>query len=666
MTSPLITTLKDSCRMCYTCVRECPAKAIRITDGQAEVIAQRCIGCGNCVQVCSQNAKQVRSSRKEVEQLLESGAELAVCIAPSFPAEFGDVGYRRIVGMLRSLGFHHVVEVSFGADLVALEYRNVCEGEDKKRQIATTCPAVTGFVERYYPDLVESLAPIVSPMVATARVIHEKYGKDVKIVFVGPCIAKKAEAERSADIDQVLTFDELRSMFIEKGIEPSSVEPSEFDPPHGAAGGLFPIGRGLLQAADIREDLLTGEVVATEGRSHVVEAIKEFACGDLGAKLLEALCCEGCIMGAGISNDIPLFSRRRNVRRYVCRRVDHMDKEEWQEEIERYSNIDLHCEFEGNDQRIFVSDTSDIDVIMARMGKHTIDDELNCGACGYDTCREHAIAIHKGLAEREMCMPYTIDQLSKALMEVEASNQELANTQHALIQSEKLASMGQLAADIAHEVNNPLGVVLMYAHLLLDECEEESEVREDLSMIVEQADRCRKIIAGLLNFARKSKNVRQSADLGELVDKTILSLSLPANVTLQVEQDLEDRMVQVDDGQIIQLLTNLANNAIGAMEAGGSLTLSVKGDSEKVYIRVADTGCGIPADNVKKIFEPFFTTKKIGKGTGLGLSVSYGIVKMHGGEIKVESNADPAAGPTGTTFTITLPRKDQSSEPQES
>jgi len=120
--------------MCYTCVRECPAKAIRITEGQAEVIAHRCIGCGNCVQVCSQNAKQVRSSRKEVSGLLESGAELAVCIAPSFPAEFGEIGYRRIVGMLRSLGFKYVVEVSFGADLVALEYKKVCEGEGEEKK----------------------------------------------------------------------------------------------------------------------------------------------------------------------------------------------------------------------------------------------------------------------------------------------------------------------------------------------------------------------------------------------------------------------------------------------------------------------------------------------------------------------------------------------------
>ena len=317
MSGTFITTIKERCRMCYTCVRECPAKAIRIVTGQAEVIAERCIACGNCVRVCSQHAKQPGSGIAQVEALLESGQRVAACLAPTFPAEFTESDYGAVVGMMRALGFALVQEVSFGADLVAREYRRLLAETNGHRYISTTCPAIAHYVERYHPDLVDSLAPIVSPMVATARMLRRLHGPDLKVVFIGPCIAKKAEAaDRSVagEIDAVLTFPEVRRMFVKRNIEPDAVAPSDFDPPHGAAGALFPISRGILQAARLREDLLTGEVVATQGRTHMVEAIKEFADGDLAAKLLEVLCCEGCIMGAGMSNDLPLFNRRRQVR----------------------------------------------------------------------------------------------------------------------------------------------------------------------------------------------------------------------------------------------------------------------------------------------------------------------------------------------------------------
>lgn len=661
MSAAFVTTVKERCRMCYTCVRECPAKAIRIVDGQAEVIAQRCIACGNCVRVCSQYAKQVRNTTDLVRALLTSGRRVAACLAPSFPAEFTEMDYPRLVGMLRAMGFTFVQEVSFGADLVARRYRQLMGKPNGRRHIATTCPAIIEYVEKYLPDLIDSLAPIVSPMIATARVIRKLHGDDVGVVFIGPCIAKKVEsesAEVAGEIDAVLTFLELRDMFEEDRLLPEDVEPSGFDLPHGGAGALFPISRGMLQAARLPEDLMNGEVVATHGRAHMVEALREFADGDLGAQLLEVLCCEGCIMGAGIRNESPLFNRRRRVRKHVCWRMEEVDPGRWHDDMETFANVDLSRRFEPDDQRIPSPAQSEIATIMARMGKRHPDDELNCGACGYDTCREHAVAIYKGLAEHEMCLPYTIDQLRQAIKEVEASHAQLASAQEALVQSEKLASMGQLAAGIAHEVNNPLGVVLMYAHLLLDDCAEQSAMREDLQMIVEQADRCKKIVAGLLHFARQNKVVRYPADMCELADRAIRGVQAPANIAVVRDHQLADPVAEVDRDQIVQVLTNLISNAVAAMENGGTLTLRSSGDASRVRLSVSDTGVGIPEENRKKIFEPFFTTKQMGKGTGLGLAVTYGIVKMHCGDIHVQSNADPAAGPTGSTFTVTLPRRE--------
>jgi signal transduction histidine kinase/iron only hydrogenase large subunit-like protein len=656
--APLVSTIKERCRLCYTCVRECPAKAIRIAAGQAEVLANRCIGCGNCVRVCSQAAKHVRSGVETVEDLLAAGQPVGALVAPSFPAEFADLEYEYLVGMLRALGFRMVHEVGFGADLVAAEYQRLLRRSRDKRWIATTCPAIIGYVERYHPDLVPNLAPIVSPMIAAARALRRLHGPQ-KLVFIGPCIAKKGEAgseEVQDEIDAVLTFIELREMFRHHAVKPETVTPSDFDPPHAGTGALFPISRGMLQAAQLQEDLLSGDVVAADGRTEFTEAIREFERGDLEVRLLEVLCCNGCIMGPGSSSTAPLFNRRGQVSRYAKRRMADADRERWHNYWTLLEDLDLRRAFAPHDQRIAVPSELELSDILARMGKQAAEDELNCGACGYETCREHATAIYKGLAESEMCLPYTIEQLKQACRELAVSNEQLATAQEALMQSEKLASMGQLAAGIAHEVNNPLGTVLMLSHTLLEEAGE-GPARDDLALIASEADRCKKIVSGLLQFARKNKVEARATNLPALVERTARTLRLPPGVAVTFEHEDEDLRAELDRDQIAQVLTNLCNNAVDAMPQGGRLTLQTGGTERTVWIKVQDTGVGIPQEIRKQIFEPFFTTKGVGKGTGLGLSVTYGIVKMHSGDIRVDSNSDPATGPTGTTFTVSFPRQ---------
>jgi len=292
------------------------------------------------------------------------------------------------------------------------------------------------------------------------------------------------------------------------------------------------------------------------------------------------------------------------------------------------------------------------------MGKFSPEDELNCSSCGYETCLEHAIAICSGLAESEMCLPYVIDQLQKTLGKLAVSDEQLASVQEALVQSEKLASMGQLAAGIAHEVNNPLGVVLMYAHLLMDEHKDDPKLREDLNMILEQTDRCKKIVAGLLNFSRQNKVVRHPTDVCQLAERSLKIIPTPENIEIRFEHEIEDPIAELDADQIMQILVNLIDNAYEAMAGGGTLTVTIRGDDTHVCFTVTDTGVGIAQEHMAKIFEPFYTTKQLGKGTGLGLAVAYGIVKMHRGDIHVESNSDPAQGPIGTTFTVTLARRE--------
>lgn len=659
-------TVKDRCKVCYTCVRECPAKAIRIVNGQAEIIDARCIACGNCIKVCNRQAKMFSFSIDSVKKLLQGPEKVAAIIAPSVAGEFIDISdYQKFVGMIRALGFDYVNEVAFGAELVANQYKNLLQNNEKQTYISTSCPAIVSYVEKHHPQIIKSLAPIISPMIATARVLHRMHD-NLKVVFIGPCIAKKIEAMQNqfkGIVHEVISFVELRRMFDEKNINENNITPSEFDEPLAGKGSVFPISGGMLQTVDLEEDFLSGEIVVAEGRHDITEVLKEFEEGYLEAKLFDLLCCNGCLNGPGMTSRNQFFYKRKNISNFAKRQFDRLKLENWEKNIRDFSNIKLDRYFIKDDQRFDKDYTPEqISKIKEKLGIFSQEDELNCTACGYDTCHEHAVAILKGIAETEMCLPYTIDKLHEYIKELDVSNKKLASTQAALKQSEKLASMGQLAAGIAHEVNNPLGVVIMYAHLLLDDIEPDSPYYKDLKLIVDQADRCKKIVGGLLNFARKSKVNIAPVEIRTLIKNSLKAVLIPRDVNLTIQVNTQESIIHCDHDQMVQVFSNLAKNAVDAMPSGGDLLIQVKDDdtntSDVVFI-IKDTGTGIPPENMDRMFEPFFTTKGDGKGTGLGLPIIYGIVKMHKGNIKVDSNSDAQKGATGTSFFVSLPRNSE-------
>lgn len=644
--NPLIRTIKNLCRVCYTCVRECPAKAIKISNGQAEVINERCIGCGNCVTVCSQGAKTFYSSIGDVENLLKNNRLSIACIAPSFPAEFLEIDdYQIVVGMIKKLGFDYVMEVAFGADLVSLRYNEIFDNPNASPIITSDCPAIAYYIQQYNPDLVRYLAKIDSPAMATAKVAKQIFGNNANLVFIGPCTAKKAESEL---FDAVLTFSELRKMFIKYNISPNDVTPSDFDGPKAAYATIFPVNHGLLNTLGKKESLGPGSVLVAEGKQKFREAINEFEKGTI-IQHLELLCCDGCINGAGISNQNSKIQKRYKVHQYHLQRMQNIDLDQWKKNIETFSKLDFSRNFKILDRRPTIPDEKDIEAVLTQMNKTSKRDLLNCGACGYESCREFAIAVCLGLAEFEMCLPYTIENLHKY-------NQKLQEARQALKQSEKLASMGQLAAGIAHELNNPLGVITLYSSIVLEETPKESQFYSDIKTIYDQAERCRNIVSGLLNFARKNRVNIAKVDLVSFINEAFKSVVIPNNINYQIVNKLNDTLINFDKDQMMQAITNLIKNSVDAMPDGGNITAELSDDDQFFYIKITDTGTGITPENLDKIFTPFFTTKPAGKGTGLGLPLVYGIIKMHRGQISVKSNADTRFGPTYTTFTISIPK----------
>ncbi len=650
----LVYTIKDKCRVCYTCVRECPVKAIKIINGQAEVISERCIACGNCTKVCSQGAKVFKNTVSQVENLLSSSVPVYALVAPSFVAEFGEMNdYRLLVGMVRALGFEKVFEVSFGADLVAEEYSKLLSQGTGRGYISSDCPAIVAFIEKYHPDIMENLAPVVSPMVAMSRYLRMVHGGDFKLVFIGPCIAKKNESD---EVDEKITFVELREMFDSHNVHLNGVTPVSFDPPTGGRGAMFPVSHGLLETVNIADDDLRHNVIVAEGREDFQEAVREYETGSVESEHLELLCCSGCIMGPGTTKNGKKHARVARVIRYVREKYIDFDHEAWEEARAGSRNLDLRRSFQRDDQRIADPSEDGIDEILQAMNKYAPADHLNCGACGYDTCRNHAIAIKKGLAETEMCLPYTIDKLHHSIEELGISNEKLMSVQQVLKQTEKLAHMGQLSAGIAHELNNPLGVVIMYSNILLEEYANEPSLHDDLQLIVEQAERCKVIVGGLLNFARKNQVNYRETDLNDLVRLSVASVIIPGSIRIRVNNKLTNPFAETDREQMVQVISNLIKNAVEAMPGTGEIKINLEEAGRDVSISIKDSGSGINENDLQKVFEPFFTTKGIGKGTGLGLATAYGVVKMHKGKISVTSNANPADGPTFTKFVIRLPR----------
>jgi signal transduction histidine kinase len=322
-----------------------------------------------------------------------------------------------------------------------------------------------------------------------------------------------------------------------------------------------------------------------------------------------------------------------------------------------HAPLDLSRRFTAQDQRTQNPTEEEIREILAHTNKYFAEDELNCGACGYPTCRAKAVAVHCGMAEDAMCLPFMIDQAERVCMELNVPWSEMRDVHRHIINTEKLASMGQMAAGVAHELNNPLSTILLYTHILGKKLGDRDDLDHDLKLVAEESERCKKIVGNLLDFARQSRVHVEKVDVRDVIQQAVDS----AAATAQHTGHAVDLVVEVAPGlradldrdQMTQVLVNLVKNGIEAMDGRDGAVRVTANEVEgggRIHIAVSDEGAGIPGSARDKVFQPFFTTKSIGKGTGLGLPISYGIVKMHNGTIWFDTETG-----RGTTFHVELP-----------
>jgi Na+-translocating ferredoxin:NAD+ oxidoreductase RNF subunit RnfB len=471
---PVLYIDDDKCRNSYSCVRVCPVNAIEVKPQKAHpfILPHRCIGCGLCYVSCTPKAIAFRDSREEVKMLLGSGRKTAALIEPSIASEFDDItDYRKFVAMIRLLGFDYVHEVSFGVDLIAAEYANLFTKSEGKYMITANCPAIVKLVEKFHPELIPNLAPLVSPMIATAMVVKELYGKDVATVQIGPCLDAKDEArlyDSGSLVDGVLTFVELRQLFEEYKIQERLVKMSDFDQPHGNWGALYPLPAGIIQAGGIKRDMVSSSVITASGKEDILEAITDFdKYIDTIQHHFNLFFCHGCLLGPAMEHHNERFRRRSLVRHYAEKRVGLIDKELWKKDMNRWSKLDFSRTFRNDDQRIPEPPEEAIQEVLKIIGKDKPDEEINCGACGYLSCRDFASTVAKGLAIPEMCHTFNLRNKQEYIETLRQTNRKLAETKKALKESEELARREKEIAQSASDMMNnmleklPTGVVIV-------------------------------------------------------------------------------------------------------------------------------------------------------------------------------------------------------------
>lgn len=387
---------KSNCKNCYKCIRHCPIKAIRFSDDQAQIVEDECVLCGMCYKVCPQSVKVVRDDKSKVLDLINSDVPVFVSLAPAFIANY-NVGITAMKRALMKLGFAGVEETALGASIVKRAYDKLVDSNDRDIIISSCCHSVNTLIQKYYPEALSCLADVKSPMLAHgAKLKSENDG--IKVVFIGPCISKKEEAEKyPGDVDAVITFEELDDMLKQKGIEIENCE----DECEGFIDRLFPIDSGILKTMKCDNDDF--QYISVSGMDDCLAALEDIKQGNIHKCFIEMSSCSGsCVNGPCMSKGKNALVRDTlSVNQYAKKNECDVAEKPLDELKKNISFVGINRQMPGKEQ---------IDEILKTMGKTSPDKELNCGSCGYNTCRDKAIAVFNKKASITMCLPYLLEK----------------------------------------------------------------------------------------------------------------------------------------------------------------------------------------------------------------------------------------------------------------
>lgn len=388
---------KSNCKNCYKCIRHCPVKSIRFSGNQAHIIGNECILCGHCFVVCPQNAKQIVDETEKVRVLLQSGDPVIVSLAPSFISNYTGVGIESMRTALKKLGFYDVEETALGATIVKREYDRILQDEDRDIVISSCCHSVNLLIQKYFPSCLPYLADVLSPMQAHCKDIKKRI-PNAKTVFIGPCVAKKDEAEYYEGIvDATLTFEELSAWLKEENI---TLE-QKTDNTEKSLARFFPTTGGILKTMTQKAQDYT--YFAIDGVENCIAALKDIEDGNVHKSFIEMSACAGSCIGG------PVMEKHRlNPVSDYAAVAKYAGKHDF--EIDQPEAVETKKIFEFIAQRSAKPSDYEINQILRQMGKFKPSQELNCGSCGYDTCREKAVAIYQGKAEISMCLPFLKDK----------------------------------------------------------------------------------------------------------------------------------------------------------------------------------------------------------------------------------------------------------------
>ena len=392
-----LTLRKSNCKNCYKCIRHCPVKSIRFSGNQAHIIGNECILCGQCFVVCPQNAKQIKDDTEKVKVLLQSGAPVYVSLAPSFAANYKGVGIESMREALKKLGFFDVEETAIGATIVKKEYENLLKDEQRDIVISSCCHSINLLIQKYFPTVLPYLADVLSPMQAHCKDI-KKRNPQAKTVFIGPCVSKKDEADYYAGItDAVLTFEELTSWLNAEHIELKA----ERDTEEKSRARFFPTTGGILKTMDC--DAADYTYLAIDGVENCIAALREIENGGIRHAFIEMSACIGSCVGGPVMEK----NHRSPIKDYAAI-SSYAGKKDF--DVDMPDSVEIRKTFGVIEKKLPTPTETEISSILRQMGKFKESDELNCGSCGYDTCREKAIAVYQGKAEISMCLPVLKDK----------------------------------------------------------------------------------------------------------------------------------------------------------------------------------------------------------------------------------------------------------------